>query len=75
MLKLVKTLYKIEEHREYYRGKVHCTIDLMFDRSGLVCFAKKNVSSHSADSKQVKQEVNSTVILPPLVFLGRTYPK
>jgi hypothetical protein len=28
----------------------------------------KNVSYHTADSKPVKQEVNSTVILPPLVF-------
>jgi hypothetical protein len=29
----------------------------------------KIVSCHTADSKTVKQEVNSTVILPPLVFL------
>jgi hypothetical protein len=28
----------------------------------------KNVSCHTADSKSVKQEVNGTVILPPLVF-------
>jgi hypothetical protein len=28
----------------------------------------KIVSFHTADSKPVKQEVNSTVILPPLVF-------
>jgi hypothetical protein len=28
----------------------------------------KIVSSHTADSKPVKQEVNCTVILPPLVF-------
>jgi hypothetical protein len=28
------------------------------------------VSHHTADSKPVKQEVNSTVILPPLVFPG-----
>jgi hypothetical protein len=27
------------------------------------------VSCHTADSKSVKQEVNGTVILPPLVFL------
>jgi hypothetical protein len=34
----------------------------------------KIVSCHTADSKPVKQEVNSTVILPPLVFpaYGRT---
>jgi hypothetical protein len=31
------------------------------------------VSCHSADSKPVKQEVNSTVILPPLVFPVTTY--
>jgi hypothetical protein len=35
----------------------------------------KIVSCHTADSKPVKQEVNGTVILPPLVFpalmLGR----
>jgi hypothetical protein len=28
----------------------------------------KIVSSYTADSKPVKQEVNGTVILPPLVF-------
>jgi hypothetical protein len=33
----------------------------------------KTVSCHTADSKPVKQEVNGTVILPPLVFLGSTY--
>jgi hypothetical protein len=32
----------------------------------------KIVSCHTADSKPVKQEVNGTVILPPLVFLGQT---
>jgi len=30
----------------------------------------KIVSSLTADSKPVKQEVNGTVILPPLVFPG-----
>jgi hypothetical protein len=30
----------------------------------------KIVSCRTADFKPVKQEVNSTVILPPLVFLG-----
>jgi hypothetical protein len=30
----------------------------------------KNVSCHTADSKPVKQEVNGTMILPPLVFPG-----
>jgi hypothetical protein len=32
----------------------------------------KIVSCHTADSKPVKQEVNSTVILPNLVFPART---
>ncbi len=32
----------------------------------------KIVSCHTADSKPVKQEINGTVILPPLVFLGKT---
>jgi len=30
----------------------------------------KNVTSYTADSKPVKQEVNGTVILPLLVFPG-----
>ncbi len=56
--------------REYLRGKYHCTIDLLFDWFGLVCLANKTkiVSSHTADSKPVKQEVNGTMILPPLVL-------
>ncbi len=56
-------------------GKYHCTIDLLLDWFGLVCFANKTkiVSSHRADSKPVKQEVNGTVILPPLVFPGQEY--
>jgi hypothetical protein len=31
-------------------------------------FCKNIVSSHTADSKPVRQEVKGTVILPPLVF-------
>jgi hypothetical protein len=51
-------------------GKYHGTICLLFYWFGLVCFANKNknVSCQTADSKPVKQEVNSTVIFPPLVF-------
>jgi len=30
----------------------------------------KIVSCHTADAKPVKQEVNGTIILPPLVFPG-----
>ncbi len=33
----------------------------------------KIVSGHTADSKLVKQEVNGTVILSPLVFRGKTF--
>jgi hypothetical protein len=33
----------------------------------------KIVSCHTADSKPVKQEVNCTVILPLLVFPGRSH--
>jgi len=32
----------------------------------------KIVSHHTADSKPIKQEVNGTVILPPLVFPAQT---
>jgi len=32
----------------------------------------KIISCHTADSKPVKQEVNGTMILPPLVFAGST---
>ncbi len=35
----------------------------------------KIVSCHPANSKPAKQEVNSTVILPPLVFPGETDEK
>jgi hypothetical protein len=29
---------------------------------------QKNVSCHATNSKQIKQEVNKTLILPPLVL-------
>jgi hypothetical protein len=35
----------------------------------------KIVSYHTADSKPVKREVNSTLIFPPLVFPGKTDEK
>jgi hypothetical protein len=55
-------------------GKYHCTVDLLFDWFGLVCFTNKTkiVSSHRADSEPAKQEVNGTVTLPPLVFPAQT---
>ncbi len=28
--------------REYWRGKYHCTVGLLFDQFGLACFANKN---------------------------------
>ncbi len=34
----------------------------------------KTVSCDTAYSKPVKQEVNGTMILPPLVFPAETYP-
>ncbi len=45
----------------------------MFDWLGLVYFVNKtlSVSCHTADSKPVKQGVNGSVILSPLVFPGR----
>jgi hypothetical protein len=36
--------------------------------SSVLHIQTKIVSCHKADSKPVKQEVNGTVILPPLVF-------
>jgi hypothetical protein len=57
-------------------GKYHCTIDLLLDWFGLLCFAKKKiVSGHTADSKPVEQEVNGTVTLPPLVFPGEGHQR
>ncbi len=57
------------------RGKCHFTVDLLFDWFELVCFANKNKigSCHTADSKLFKQEINGTVILPPLVLLAHTH--
>jgi hypothetical protein len=56
------------------RGKYHCTVDLLIDRFGLVSLQIKTKigCSHTADSTLVKQEVNGTVILPPLVFPALT---
>ncbi len=52
--------------REYQRVKYHCTIDLLFDWFELVCFANKNKYCQLANSKLVKQEVYSTVIVFPV---------
>jgi hypothetical protein len=55
--------------REHQMGEVslHCWPPVWVS-----LFCKKNVSCHTADSKPVKQEVDSTVILPPLVFPDTT---
>ncbi len=60
---------------EYERGKYHCTFDLLFDWFGLVYLQMKIkiVSCQTTDSKPVKQDVNSTVILSPLVFPALAY--
>ncbi len=52
------------------RGKYHCTIDLLFDWFGISCWPLTIiVSICKIDySKPVKQEVNGTVLLRPLVF-------
>jgi hypothetical protein len=61
--------------REYYRGKCLCTIDLLFDWFGISCMSTGNLFIYKTDSsKPVKQEVNSTVILPPLVFPAMALP-
>jgi len=41
--------------------------------SSVLQIKTKIVSSHKADSKPVKQEVNGTMILPPLVFLAQRF--
>jgi hypothetical protein len=64
-----------EKNREYKRGKYHCTVDLLFDWFGIVCLQIKTkiVSCRTADSTPDKQQVNGTVILPPLVFPEKNY--
>ncbi len=57
---------QIVRYSEYLRGKYHCTVDLLFDWFGLVCFANKNknVCCYIVDSKPAKQEVNNTDTSP-----------
>ncbi len=63
--------------REYWREKYHCTIDLLFDWCGISCMTTDNFCFYLQNRliQTVKQEVNGTVILPPLVFPGWTYPQ
>jgi hypothetical protein len=58
-------------------GSITVPLTSLFDWLGFVSFANKNkiFSCHTADSKPVKQEVNGTVILPPLVFPEPTHNK
>jgi len=60
--------------REYWRGKYHCTVDLLFDclESAVWLLLIFVFICKTGQSKPVKQEVNCTVILPPLVFPGWT---
>jgi len=53
-------------------GKYHCTIDLLFDWFGISCITPDNSCFYLQTdySKPIKQEVNGTMILPPLVFPG-----
>ncbi len=54
--------------REYLGGKYHCTVDLLFDWFGFVCFANKNKNCQLSYNRF--QEVDGTMLLPPLVFPG-----
>ncbi len=56
------------------KGKYHCTVDLLFDWFGINCVTTDNFCFYSQNRliKTVKQEVNGTVILPPLVFPGQS---
>jgi hypothetical protein len=56
--------------REYLRGKYHYSVDLLFDWFGLICFVNETniVSCPTADSKPVRQEVNSTLVFPGKVL-------
>ncbi len=60
--------------RDTKGGSITIQLSSLYDLFGLACFANKTkiVSCHTTDSKPVKQEVNSTVILPALVFLARS---
>jgi len=54
-------------NKRILKGKYHCTVDLLFN-SFVLQVKTKIVSCNTTSSKPDKQEVNGTVILPPLVF-------
>jgi hypothetical protein len=59
---------------EYLKGKYHCTFDLLFGLESIVSQLTIFVFICNTDYyKPVKQEVNGTVILPPLVFPELSY--
>jgi hypothetical protein len=51
---------------------VHLPSCLTFSDQSVLQIKTKIVSFHMTDSKPLKQEVNSTVIIPPSVFPGPT---
>ncbi len=55
-----------------WRQKVRVVLRLKISGMIVVQIKTNIVSCHTADSKPVKQEVNSTVIIPPLVFPGHS---
>jgi hypothetical protein len=67
----------VTESREYKRGKYHCTVDLLSDWFGISCMTIDNFCFYLQNRliQTSQQEVNSTVILPPLVFPAESYPK
>jgi hypothetical protein len=58
---------RVGSSKEYYKGKHHCTIDLLFEWIGISCMTTHNFCfiSKTDITEPVKQEVNRTVILPP----------
>ena len=65
----------IGQNQGMLKGKYHCTVDLLFDWLGMSCMTTDNFFvfiCKTDQCKQVKQEVNGTVILPLLVFPGQT---
>jgi hypothetical protein len=54
------------------KGEVSLTSCLTGLDQSVLQIKTKIVSCHTADSKPIKQEVNGTVILPPLVFPALT---
>jgi hypothetical protein len=53
----------LECSQRILKGEYHCTIDLLFDWFGLE-IKTKIFNCHTADSKPVKQEVNSALSIP-----------